>query len=149
MPDFVSQGVDIARLRSEAPLVVVIWRTGCSTCRQAMPYYQRLQEKYPEAAVVGVCQETTDVTAQYCTQNGLTFKQVADEDDGLATSRLFSPDTVPTYVFTDESGKVLASGEGWSADALNAIGCKIGAAIGDDRGDVVPDDEPVPRLTPG
>ncbi len=149
MSDFVSQGVDTAQLRSEAPLVVVIWRIGCSTCRLAMPYYQRLQDKYPEASVVGVCQETSEVTADYSRQNGLTFAQVADEDDGLSASRLFGPDTVPTYVLTDGSGKVLASGVGWSADALNAIGSKIGAALGDDRGDVVPDSDPVARLTPG
>ena len=148
-PDFVAQGVDTARLRNEGPLVVVIWRTGCSTCRLAMPYYQRLQEKYPEAAVVGVCQETKDVTADYCRQNGLTFTQVADEDDGLPASRLFGPDVVPTYVLIDESGEVLAGGEGWSADALNAIGSQIGAALGVDRGDIVPEGEPVPRLKPG
>ncbi|MCH8980010.1 MAG: TlpA family protein disulfide reductase [Armatimonadetes bacterium] len=148
-PDFVSQGVDTARLRSEAPLVVVIWRTGCSTCRLAIPYYQRLQEKFPEANVVGVCQETKDVTADYCRQNGLTFKQVADEDDGLPVSRLFGPEAVPSYVLTDESGRVLAGGEGWSADALNSIGSQIGAALGVERGDVVPAGEPVPRLKPG
>ncbi len=149
VPDFASQGVDTAQLRSSGPLVVVIWRTGCSTCRLAMPYYQRLQEKYPEASVVGVCQETTQETTEYCRKNGLTFAQVADEDDGLSASRLFGPETVPTYVLTDGSEKVLSSGEGWSADTMNAIGSKIGAALGDDRGDVIPDSEPVPRLTPG
>ena len=111
-----------------------------------MPYYQRLQDKYPEAAVVGVSQDDAATTEAYCRDNGLTFPQVGA---GLEVSRLFKPRTVPTYVLTDDSGEEVLSGEAWNLDDLNLAAKYIGEAVGEDRGPVVGSSEDVLRFKPG
>lgn len=148
-PDFAAQGVDTAKLRSSGPLFVVIWRTGCSTCCYAMPFYQRLADANPKAAVVGICQDDGQTTTAYCQENGIKFPQVADEDDGLAVTGLFKPETVPCYYLTDADGKVLVGGEAWNADDLNEISARMASAAGAEAGALVPETEDVPRFKPG
>lgn len=148
-PDFVAQGVDTAEIRKQRPLFVVIWKKGCSTCRLALPFYQRLHETYPGAAVIGISQDDSETVKSYCEEKGLTFPQVADQDDGLALTKVFRPETVPNYFYTDNTGIVHVAGEAWNADALNDIAARMGEFLGEKRPVLVPESEPIARFTPG
>src|SRR5688572_23686701 len=98
-PDFELEGFDSAEARAGAPLVVIFWRIGCSTSRLTVPFFDRLQDGYPGAKVVGVCQETPEAVAAYVEEAGLRVRHLADQD--LRVSRQFGIQYAPTYFLTD------------------------------------------------
>src|SRR5688572_11456505 len=84
-PDFELDGSAMRTIQGGQPLVVLVWRTGCSTSRLAVPFFQRLQDRHPKALVLGVSQEDEGTMREYNRQNGLTFEHVSDS--GLRITR--------------------------------------------------------------
>lgn len=143
-PDFRLAGFDSERVRSERPLVVVIWRIGCSTSRLAVPFFGRLARAYPDAKVIGVCQEAQAEIDAYM---DLGFEQLADLD--LNVTRQFGITVVPTYFLTDASGLVLEEGTSWDRVRLEAIGARVAAMLGQPPVTLVTDGDGVPAFKPG
>jgi thiol-disulfide isomerase/thioredoxin len=145
--DFLIDGFDTAQIRQSKPLLIVIWRTGCSTCRLAMPFFDRLAAAYPDACILGVCQETRETLDAYTSANQIAFPQAADQD--LAVTRIYQVQAVPTYFLTDVSGRIVASGVSWNREGLEEISATIAAMLNAPRQVLVRDEDGVPAFKPG
>ncbi|HVL39584.1 MAG TPA: redoxin domain-containing protein [Fimbriimonadaceae bacterium] len=146
--DFKAGEHDTHALRRKGPLVVLFWRTECPVCRLALPFYQRLAERYPHLTVLGVAQNTLLETETYCDANRITFPQVADED--LHISRAYEIGIVPAFFFTSgDGGEVQISGTGWDRQRLEEVGIRVAGMRGMPAEALVLDTDGVPNYKPG
>lgn len=145
--DFDLDGFNSAEKRAQAPLVMFLWRSGCSTCRLALPFFDRLAQRYPGATVVGVSQDDAPTASAYCEANGVTFKQVSD--GGLKISRALGLEVVPAYALTDSSGEVLEAGNAWDVAKVESIGRLLADRLGVAHEPLVTPADEVPAFKPG
>ena len=145
--DFEVDGFSSFGARAGAPFVVFLWRTGCPTCRLALPFFDRLARRYPGASVVGVSQDDAATTEAYCRESGVSMRQLIDE--GLKVSRELGLVVVPAYAVTDASGEVLEAGNAWDAGKLESIGRIVAERLGVVPEPLVTDADEVPAFKPG
>lgn len=112
-----------------------------------MPFFDRIARRYPEAAVVGLCQDDPETSQAYVREQGFAFKLAVDE--GLTATRRFELRTVPTYWLVGADGEVLIAGESWDAAKVDAIGSRLAAMLGKPSVPVVTPEDGVPSFKPG
>lgn len=145
--DFSLGSLDTEIARKKGPLLVFFWRTGCSTCRFTIPFFDRLASAYPAATIVGVSQDDVDATEAYCSTEGIRMPQVIDLD--LAATRAYGLTTVPSYVLTDKEGIALEAGQGWDRELAETIGRRIADALGVPVAPIVAEKGAVVAFKPG
>ncbi|MCO5295438.1 MAG: redoxin family protein [Fimbriimonadaceae bacterium] len=145
--DFTLGSLDTRAARANHPLLVIFWRTGCPTCRFALPFFDRMARAYPSATVAGISQDSRETTTDYCLEQGIAMDQVIDED--LAVTRSYGLTVVPSYVLTDASGSVLEAGEGWDRALAEKVSRRIAEAVGEPAVALIGAEETVPAFKPG
>ncbi len=145
--DFTIGSFDSARVRSQRPLLLIIWKVGCSTSRMTIPFFDRLQDSYPQAEVVGVAQESEEDLRNYIVQNKLRFRQIADSD--LKVTRQFEVEYVPAYWLTDAAGVILEAGSAWEREKMIIIGDALAKMTGVEARSIFREDDLVPDYKPG
>ena len=111
--DFVSHDIDgnvvkLADFASAKVIMLNYWEPWCPPCIRELPELEQLYEAYKDKGlvIVGVF-ESTDMDAearQLISGNGLTYPIVRYED----ALRNYSASAVPTTLFVDASGNLLA-----------------------------------------
>ncbi len=146
-PDFELDGFDSKTARAEKPLLLVLWKTGCSTSRITVPFFDRIQDAYPGATVIGVAQENRQDLDAYVENNGLELRHLADAE--LKVSRQYGLETVPSYLLTDSSGIVLANGVGWDRKRIESISDRLATMLGVSPRAIVTEEDRMADFTPG
>lgn len=93
------------------PIVINFWATWCGYCKQEMPDFQALSEKYPNVQFVMV--NTNDSVSSgkaYIDQNGFTFPVFFDTDGSAAAA--YNVSAYPYTFFINASGELVAYGRG-------------------------------------
>jgi peroxiredoxin len=110
-PDFALRTLDQSNLRlSEFRGQVVLinfWASWCGACRQAMPIFNEMQEKYGQAGLVMLSINVDDEAhrALHMAQSlKIRFPVLLDEQK--AVSRLYQLETMPLTVLIDREGTV-------------------------------------------
>ncbi len=90
--------------------VVNFWATWCPPCREEIPEFIRLQEKYRAAGVtfVGLAIDTPDRVAPYAKQMGINYPILIGEIEAMELARQAgnSHGALPYTVVLDRAGKV-------------------------------------------
>lgn len=146
-PDFALGEFDTLSSREGRPVLAIIWRTGCSTCRFSMPFFDRLHQAYPKALIVGISQDTDSETQAYCAENDITMQQHIDEE--LVVTRRFGIKTVPAYVLADSKGIIRLSGFSWSRENVEEISSLLAQMTDLPSRRIVLEQEQVPNFKPG
>ena len=132
--DFVSHDIDgnevkLADFASAKVIMLNYWEPWCPPCIRELPELEKLYEAYKDKGlvIVGVF-ESTDMDAdarQLISQNGLTYPIVRYED----ALKNYSASAVPTTLFVDASGNLLAKEvvgandyDGWKALVDSLLG---------------------------
>lgn len=118
-PDFEIDVLSIKQAKSIGPVLVIVWRTECPTCRMALPFFDRMAKQYRAATVVGIAQNTDQELKEYVTETGLAMTNYADPN--LRVSKFLGVDTVPAYWLVGRDGKVSQMGLGWDRNKIEAI----------------------------
>ena len=93
------------------PIVINFWATWCGYCKQEMPDFQALSEKYPNVQFVMV--NTNDSVSSgkaYIDQNEFTFPVFFDTDGSAAAA--YNVSAYPYTFFINASGELVAYGRG-------------------------------------
>ena len=132
--DFVSHDIDgnvvkLADFASAKVIMLNYWEPWCPPCIRELPELEKLYEAYKDKGlvIIGVF-ESTDMDAdarRLISQNGLTYPIVRFED----ALKNYSASAVPTTLFVDASGNLLAKEvvgandyDGWKALVDSLLG---------------------------
>jgi peroxiredoxin len=126
-PDFVLKTLEQGNLRlSEFRGQVVLvnfWASWCGACRQAMPTFNDIQDKYQPAGLV-LLSINLDDEAEHAQQmaQSLKIRFPVLLDDQKAVSRLYQMETMPLTVLIDREGVVRFVYVGFNAgDAIKLL----------------------------
>lgn len=124
-PDFEIDVLSIKQAKSIGPLLVIVWRTDCPTCQLALPFFDRMAQRYKAGTIVGIAQADADEMKEFLKENGLTMTNYADPN--LRVSSFLGVDTVPVYWLVGRDGKVSEMGKAWDANKLETIAKSLAA----------------------
>lgn len=107
-------------LRDEArrrPVVFSFWATWCGPCRQELPHFQRVFERYQgRVAFYGVDNsDAPQSMTAFAAQQGWTFPLLADTRSEAATR--YGVESIPLLVVVDTSGNIRAVSHGYDPSA--------------------------------
>ncbi|HEY6306899.1 MAG TPA: TlpA disulfide reductase family protein [Candidatus Angelobacter sp.] len=122
--------------------LLVFFETDCPTCQLALPYLNALAEDSEDTVqVIGISQDGDQPTREFIRQMGISFGVHLDQ--GLALSRAYDPQSVPTIIFLDEAGQVQKTLTGFDKAGLNDLAAAVGHAA------IAPDNDGAPAWKPG
>lgn len=134
---------------STGAALLVFFKTSCPTCRLAFPVVAELQRRYGDALpVVAVTQTAMSAAVPWLHELGFDGPVLDDERDGFGLSDAYRIRSVPTLVLV-EGGRVVATGEGWDRDRMNAWARDLGARTGRDASPVTVEGDGRPLYKPG
>lgn len=88
------------------PLVVNFWAAWCPPCKEELPAFQRVYEKYGgQFEILAVTVDNKGNPADYFKSNGFTFKSGYDVDGASK----YIGSSIPVTVFIDRHGNKVAS----------------------------------------
>ncbi len=130
-------GLDsIAAFASEGRVLLAFFKVSCPTCQLAAPFLSRLSEG--SLRVVGVSQDSAQLTELFNQRFGVTFETVLD-DAGYAMSNAFGITNVPSLFLLD-GGVIAWASDGFAKTEFAALGSVAGVEVF--RGEKVPDFKP-------
>lgn len=96
--------VRLSDLRGKV-VVVDFWATWCIPCVEEMPYFQQLQNQYPDFVMVGIDQEeSADSVRTFLEDKGIDYQILMDYNAKVAGS--YKVFMLPTTFFIDGDGMI-------------------------------------------
>jgi peroxiredoxin len=146
--------VELSRLVKESgglPLLVVLFKTTCPTCKLAWPYVQKLHAAYGGRAVrvIGVSQDDLAASQRFYAEHGDARFELFLDPQPYPASTAFDVESVPHLALVEPDGTLALTTAGWSRTAFEELGAHLA-----ERGRVAPvpivaPDDPVPDWKPG
>jgi thiol-disulfide isomerase/thioredoxin len=106
------KSVKITDISHQQPIVINLWASSCSPCRQLMPVLEELERRNSDVTFISLNQrESSEIVLQFLQREGLNFEHVLlDRRGEIATNKgLFS---LPVTLFFDANGALLYSHTG-------------------------------------
>lgn len=109
----------------ERPVVLLFWATWCVPCRQELPFYQSLYERFESQGleVVAISMDSPSTVNQAgpaARRLGVRYPVVTDLDTRV-TSQLNSRRSAPFSVMVNREGRIVWEHEGFSPAEQGAI----------------------------
>jgi len=107
-------------------LLINIWATWCSPCREEMPGLQELSDTIDgdNFAVIGISiDEDGNLAREFLLQSGIRFANFLDREQALSSGRL-AIRVLPATFIVDPDGQILARVDGvrsWNRDTLRQL----------------------------
>lgn len=130
---------DARRYIGRKPMAIVFWATWCQPCKQQLPLYQQLHERYEDQGlvVVGISMDNANTITEagpISRRLQLKFPIVSDLDSAV-TSRLNSRRAAPYTVWVDHDGRIVMEQEGFTLAERDGIVRGIGQLVAAAQGD--------------
>lgn len=140
----------LATLLEKGPVVVAFFKISCPVCQFALPFIQRLADRYngDNAAVLTVSQDDTKSTASFNQQYGLSLLTLLD-DAGYPVSNAYGLSMVPTIFLIEPDGKVKVSSMGFDKADLEKIAAELSTRRKISAAPLFGANEPIPASKPG
>lgn len=129
----------IPGLQPEKKALLVFFETDCPTCQLALPYLNNLGNS--PAQIIGLSQDDEASTREFVRQLNISFR--VELDRGLEITRIFDPQSVPTFYLLDEKMQVQRTLVGFDKSGLNELASALGHAP------IAPPDDGAPSWKPG
>lgn len=132
---------------STGTVVLVFFKVSCPTCQYALPFVERLHQRYQSANIWGVSQDDAGASASFAQQFKLSFPILLDE--GLAATVNYDLSTVPSIFLVDKNLSVKISSEGFVRDDLEGLNGELAALTQQPIKPLFQARDEVPALKPG
>ena len=125
IPDLKGQNQDLAQWRGKV-LVLNFWATWCPPCREEIPQFVKVQDKYRDRGVVfvGVAIDKKDAVETYIKEVGINYPILLGDLDAMELSRKAGnrAGALPFTAILDRKGKIVSTQLGGLTQAkLDAI----------------------------
>ncbi len=154
-PDFSLRGIDgetytLSDALSRGPVLLVFFKTTCSTCDLAFPYVNRLLEAYPGDgwSLCAVAQDPPAEAGRYASAFAMTYPVLPDVD-GYAVSKAYDPPATPTLYLIDRGGDVVLETAGFSKADLNSLAAALAERLAAEPAVIAPAGDGSPDFKPG
>ncbi len=153
-PQFTAEGVDgrtysLHEALSSGPVLLVFFKTTCSTCDLAFPYINRLRSLHPGGwQLWAVGQDPPDRAREYAQRRGIDYPVLPDTP-AYAVSKSYDPPATPTLFLIDRDGRLAYVSYGFSKDDLNELSRLLAQSLGAEPRVVAPPDDGQPAFQPG
>lgn len=115
LPDLQNQPQQLAQWRGKV-LVVNFWATWCAPCREEIPLFVKMQEKYKgkDLQFVGISIDQMDKTLEFSLSFGINYPSLIGTFDAVEVSRRAgnAKGVLPFTVFLDRNGRIVATESG-------------------------------------
>ncbi|MBI4757033.1 MAG: TlpA family protein disulfide reductase [Betaproteobacteria bacterium] len=112
LPDIAGRPQALQQWRDKT-LVVNYWATWCLPCREEMPMFSRLHQRYAPRGVqfVGIAADGADEVREFARQTSVSYPLLIGGQDAIKPTRDFgnAPLAVPFTVVLDRAGQVRAA----------------------------------------
>jgi peroxiredoxin len=148
-----AEGVEqkLSQLLASGPLLLGIYKSSCASSKQMFPFLERVHQRHKDHGlqVVGVAQDSANITRSFARRYGLTFPLVVEGED-FPISGAFDIAATPTVFLIAPNGDVSYTTMGFLKPGLDALGDAVADALGRPREPLVTDaDGDVPMFVPG
>ena len=149
--DAEGQAHDLRRVLETGPVLLGIYKSSCASSKQMFPFLERLRERHSAdgLAVLGVSQDSANITRSFARRYGITFPLVLEGED-YPISRAFDIMATPTVFLIGRDGTVAYTTMGFMKPALDALGDAVADAVGASHAPLVTSaDGDIPMFVPG
>jgi len=143
-----------AQARRQGLVLIVLFKTGCGTCKYSAPFLQRLHEQYAANSggrfqVIGISQDDASATREFAAQQGgLTFPLLLDTE--LEVSERYAITHVPNLYLLDTRDTIQHAIVGhFSRDEFNRLAQIAATEVGIPYSPIVRAEDDAPALKPG
>lgn len=117
------------------PVLLAFFKVSCPTCHLTFPFLDRISKG--SLRVIGVSQDSAELTKMFCDRFGVTFDTVFDlAADGYPMSNAFGITNVPSLFLIEEDGNISFAESGFAKVELDRLGKRAGVEVF--RGEKVP-----------
>ncbi len=122
---------DVGEELSGQPAVLGIYKSSCQASKTMFPFLERVRERYADAdlVVLGVSQDSANITRSFARRLGLTFP-ILIEGDQHPVSRAFEIQATPTVFVLGADGTVAYTTMGFFKQQVEEIGEAVAATTG-------------------
>jgi peroxiredoxin len=138
-------------LLERGPLLLGLYKSSCASSKQMFPMLERMFARYGGDGlnVLGVSQDSPNITRSFARRYGLTFPLLVEGED-YPISRAFDIMATPTVFLIERDGTVAYATMGFLKPGLDALGDAVADAVGKPHEPLVSDaDADVPMFVPG
>jgi peroxiredoxin len=149
--DFEGKEWDLRNLLERGPLLLGIYKSSCASSKQMFPMLERLHLRYGGngLTVLGVSQDSPNITRSFARRYGLTFPLIVEGEE-YPVSSAFEIMATPTVFLIQPDGTVSYVTMGFLKPGLDALGDAAAAAVGELPAPLVTDaDADIPMFVPG
>ena len=113
-PDFTlsnlkGEKVQLSKLTSEKPVMLVFWATWCPTCNEEIPILNQWVPLYPGLQIVGInVQESPERVRMFTEKKKFQYPVLLDEEGGVAEQ--YGLVGIPASVLIAKGGKIIYYG---------------------------------------
>ena len=149
--DAEGQAHDLKGAATSGPMLLGIYKSSCASSKQMFPFLERLSQRHAAdgLTVLGVSQDSANITRSFARRYGITFPLVLEGDD-YPVSRAFDIMATPTVFLIEPDGTVAYATMGFLKPALDALGDAVADVLRKPHQALVTsDDADVPMFVPG
>jgi peroxiredoxin len=148
-----AEGIEqnLQQLLAEGPLLLGIYKSSCASSKQMFPFLERIYQRYKDHGlqVIGVAQDSANITRSFARRYGITFPIVI-EGDSYPISQAFDIAATPTVFLIGRTGDVAYTTMGFMKPGLDTMADAVADALDLPHEPVVSDaDGDVPMFVPG
>jgi peroxiredoxin len=149
LTDLDRQRVSLHEALKRGPVVAAFFKVSCPVCQFTFPFLERLFKAYRSDRTTfwAISQDDARDTSDFCTEYGVTFPALID-DDGYPASNEYGITNVPTFYLIAPDGSVQIDSVGFGKQALEKISGELARYLGRavapvfEPGEIVPDSKP-------
>lgn len=141
---------DLTEAIQRGPTIVGIYKSSCEASKTMFSMLERLRQAYPDPrlSILGVAQDSANVTRSFIRRVGVNFPMLVEDDD-YPVSQAYAIEATPTVFLLDGQGEVVWQSMGFQKPEVEELSASVAELLGTQVVDITSDTNDIPNWVPG